>query len=195
MFEPFLIVGGMLFWIFAGILGVIVLACVENEKATHATFTILGAFAVFWIWGDFNVLSWAANNILDFLIYLGSYIALGIIWMLVKWAIYVVIRKGEAAEFKARYCKGKGIDPENMSRLERTEFIDELISYTSPYKDDVFPPSAMCHKVSIIRWASYWPFSAFWTIFGRGLQHLWNFIYVQFSGLLQNISNKIMGDI
>lgn len=194
MFEPFLLVGGLFFWIFASIFGVILLACVEQEKGSAATITATIAVILFLIWGDFNLFGWVVSNTLSFLMYLVGYFVIGTVWTVVKWYFYLLARKSEAIEFKGQYCQSNGITGD-MTEDQRKKFIESLVGYSSTYRDDTFPPNATNHKSDIVRWAAYWPFSAFWTLLGDGIRRLWDFIYVQIGGMLQKMSSKVMGDI
>lgn len=195
MFEPFLMFGGLMFWGFIAFVAVVILAFDVNEKGTHSTFVILAALLVFWVWGDVSLVDSVSTNPYNTLMYIGGYVGLGIGWMIMKWWFYLQGRKEEAVDFKIKFCNRKSIDAENMTDAQRETFIDELTDYKSGYNDKNFPPSAMYNADKIIRWAAYWPFSAFWTILGDGLYRLWNFIYTQFSGLLQKMSAMVFGDV
>lgn len=195
MFEPFLIVGGLMFWGFIVLIAVIILAFDVNERGSGSTFVAFIALAIFMTWGDFSLIDSATESPMNALAYVGGYIGLGIGWMIMKWWFYLQGRKEEAVNFKIKYCQRNSIDSENMTDDQRSGFIDELTDYRSGYNDKHFPPSAMYNADKIIRWAAYWPFSAFWTLLGDGLHRLWNFIYTQFSGLLQKMSAMVFGDV
>ncbi len=189
MFEPFLLVGGLLFWIFAAVLGVILLALVENDRGSVATGVLAIGAVIFMVWGNFSLFGWIANNTLEFLMYLVGYFVLGVVWTISKWFFYLLARRDEATDFKASFCQTKGLNVDDeMGETIRKNFVDELVAFGSGYNDRTFPPSASYHKAAITRWAAYWPLSAFWTLMGDGLKRIWDFIYVQIAALLQRLS-------
>ena len=197
MFEPFLLVGGLLFWIFAGILATILITCVEMEKGSMATLAMVAFGLIFIVWGDVSIFGWIAANTVDFLLYLVGYFVVGTGWTLMKWYFYLIGRKEEATLFKIKFLKDEGIAGNKIPDDKQVLFQDKLLTRisSSTYSDQTYPPNAMLHKPSIIRWAAYWPFSAIWTILGDGIKRVWDFVYVQIGGLLQRMSSKIFSDI
>lgn len=178
--EPFVAIGGVAFWMVAAVFSVFVILALETDSGTGATF--VGALFILFLMvaTPFNPVVWALTNPGTFVSYLAGYFAAGSVWSFLKWIFYVLRRREEARIARTEF-KEKGLTG---------DFGDWVVG-RSNYRDSHYPPQVSRHKSDLVFWATWWPWSAFWTLLNDPIRHIWNFLYNLFGRSLQNITNRM----
>lgn len=101
-----------------------------------------------------------------------AYIALGTLYVWVKWFSYV-----HTAARRMREKSSDGYKPSPSS-----------LGYKS------FPLQVKDYKEMIFGWMFYWPISGAWTILNDPIRRIFNHIYDRIGGSLQRISNKAFAE-
>lgn len=178
--EPFVAIGGVAFWMVIVLLSIFMIWALEGDSGAGAVF--VGALFILFLMvaTPFNPLIWVLQNPLVFIMYAGIYFAAGSAWSFVKWIFYVLRRREEARRLHVQYKEEKTTRP----------FADWVVG-RSGYRDSHYPPQVSGHKSDLVFWATWWPWSAFWTLLNDPIRHIWNFIYNLFGQSLQNITNRL----
>ncbi len=200
--EPFILFGGMAFWVISILIGIAFIWCIEFDRSGSAVLMILATY--FFLWGGvgINPAIFAWNNPMTTFIYIGGYFLGGTVWSIVKWYFYLLRRRDEAKKVRIYF------DANESALNQAWKSSDGEFTFANwmnasgrhdssryEYRDKHYPPMAMQHKGDILFWASYWPFSAFWTLLNDPIRRLWNAIYSVLGGFLQRISNKVFEDV
>lgn len=200
--EPFILFGSISFWFISLVIAVVFVWCIEIDKSDGAFLMLLATYVFLWGAVGFNPIEFAWNNPLQSFAYVGGYFVGGMIWSIVKWYFYLLRRRDEAKKvrvyFDANITKlqqdWKGSDEFNfvnwMNKGNHSKYRTQW-----EYNDCSYPPIAAQHKGDILFWATYWPFSAFWTLLNDPIRRLWNAIYSVLNGMLQRISNNVFKDV
>lgn len=105
------------------------------------------------------------------LLFMAAYLPVGMLWAVFKWWLYVNDKADEAESYlESQYGKQW---PTNNKRYS-----------------EVSIPKVGSHKSHIMRWISWWPFSAFLFIFDRPLRMIITGIYNYMGETLQRIANN-----
>lgn len=184
MFFDFFLFGTLWFWLLAFGAFVLITYVVESTFDNYdtdsgggakATATIIAFALIYYFAGSdkdvMGLLIWIKVHALHFILYVLGYYALGVIWSIYKWKIY--LRK-RASDIKAKLeeAKAKNQKLTSFYRLTAAE-----------------------NKSRITSWMSYWPFSAFWTLINKFVLQVWDHLYVSFEGVFKKIHKKEIGDL
>ena len=151
--------------------------------------------AINWRVYDQNPFLWIYNNPKWTLYAFASYIAVGVIWSIIKWnkrmsSEYVQERmKGAKQRFEK--IKSQGEESDRDRRYEKEIKSGEIPNYqSSPF----FPYAAILsrNKDAIISWISLWPFSMFLYVFAELLIDFFEMLYRFFSSVYEAISRRHM---
>lgn len=188
--EPFIIFGGTMFWIIFAIFVVAMIASVEYDNGWAASIiTAMMIVALMWA-VEINVFTWAWSNPSMAITYFVGYFIAGTIWGITKWWFYcrklLDVVKDIKVEFLNRHNITDNIIPDN----KRDDFNAKVVNYTT-YYDRYYPPQSMDHKTDWLMWATWWPFSFFWTMLNQPIKNMWLFIYSQLGGMMQKISDSV----
>jgi len=183
--EPFLVIGGVMFWLLLAAFSIIIVCCIEYEKGLIATvFTFLSFAAFVWL-VDFNIFTWIVANPYPILIYVGGYFASGTVWAVVKWWFHCIRLREIVLRLKVKF---------NATTTNNQTFASYVV-HNPLYTEDYYQPRASEHKSDWVRWAAYWPFSFVWTMINQPVKHTWLYIYSKLGGLMQMISNAVFKDM
>lgn len=153
--------------------------CLEIEKEGWGTsLLLLGSMFLVWVGMGVNPFSWAWNNYAELLRFAAGYLAIGGVWSVVKWTLFLVNLKVEyAKEFSAanRRAEEGGYAKPPLKRPRK--------SYASE------------NKVRILSWIGHWPFSMLGTLCGEVLTRIVKTIYNLLSGFYDQIGKAIFREI
>ena len=184
MLIEFFVFGTIWFWLLSIVAFIAITAFVESAVdrdddsggGTWATSTIVLFILIYFFLGSDtdvrNILSWIKVNPTTFFFYILGYYAVGTIWSIAKWFLF--LRK------KVRMAE---------KHLESTSSVSRLNDF------DFRAPLAADNKSRIISWMSYWPFSAFWTILNKFFLRVWEFLYETFEKLYNNMAKRAFSDL
>jgi hypothetical protein len=168
-FWFWLFVSGMIIWIIYGI--------EKHESGVEATILLIASFIVLYFLGAASLIkgffSFMFYNPGTFIFYVFLYIFCGILYGIYKWYIFCLNRRDKAIQ--------------NAKSYRLNVNIQEEINH---YKPDI-----LNHKGTFIRWMTYWPFSAIWTLLNDPIRRLYNSVFNLLSNLLQKISDNIFKDV
>lgn len=216
MFPLFELValGGIIFWILTGAVVAALVAAVDRDEPTLATFLVAGTLVFLALFTTFNPFLWMWANSGLLLLLAAAYVLIGVGWTVVKWYFFNLniaskLRavRDEWLKKNPRYRGYEGTrhlnaDHKTMDGEEPVETLEhyewrfvrdhrEIVGYDV----DSLPLKVTKHKSRIMTWLAYWPFSAAWTLLNDPLRHLYNFLYERIGGSLQAISNRVFRDI
>ena len=205
LWEPFVLFGGLAFWVIAFFIAVSFIWCIEFDRSSGAITMIVLSYAFLWGAVGFNPIIYAWGNPITALTYIGVYFLGGTIWTIVKWYFYLLRRRDEARKIRIYFDANHDELNQRWSNSDEFNFVNWMNDggqygsgasrHRRSYSDSNYPPMATQHKGDILFWAIYWPFSAFWTLLNDPIRRLWNAIYSVLGGMLQRISNKVFADV
>jgi len=207
----FLITSPLVFWAWAVIFFLVILAFEENEKNFFA-FVSLGIFVALAVHSPvihltFEPVTWLMWGVVYYIV--------GGVWSFIKWFSFITKRAESFGVLKLNFIrmlnKMPGADGELVVDI-KTKLPEEVIprfkeflsssdysfsyintnSYDEESKNlDDIVPHANSHKEKIVTWILWWPTSAFWTILNDPLVRFANWMYARFQGLYMRIAKKV----
>jgi hypothetical protein len=190
MWATFFIVGGIWFWLLSIVALILLFWEIHEDKPIVGLITIGLYLGLIHLFGDASLPSTVSAS--PWVLYLGLplYFAAGVVWGLIKWALYVNRHAIEYKRTRHGFLISKSKHPclAGIKITEDTMVPPELRSewrggrYTSNSR-----PSARANKWKIITWMCYWPLSMIWS----ALDEPWRYIYEALSNIFQKISDKI----
>lgn len=176
----FLLFGTAWFWLLFGGAAILIIWFLESALdfehdrgsggGLFSTLTIIACLTLYWFFGsseDIKTLfMYLRDNPARSLLWIGSYIALGLVWSIFKWYFYL---------------------------YNKNEYLTKKFENDSLYESDF--PKAKNNKARIISWMSYWPFSALWTLINEPVKKTYRFIYSKMERLFVAMENKILGEL
>ncbi len=134
-----------------------------------------------------GILSTIWHNPANIFLALLGYLGVGLLWSFPKWWFYVRKLRGELLTTMAAYRKQYRIDP--AAKLDPAQ-LDRFHSFTAHRWVDAIPPLASQHKILILNWMMYWPFSIIGTLCDEPLKKAFTAIFEAFRGVYQKISES-----
>ncbi len=191
MWATFLALGTLGFWIFAGIVFLLLIAAVEYEKPGLATLSLIVTGFALWLFGNVNVFALAAENPLLALGLGAGYFAVGALWSLAKWWFYVRRQLRKYNEVKAEFLKNNGESEKGPvpDRL-KADWNARRPSYARYAK-----PQVRENKGRILTWMIYWPWSLVWTILNDPVKRLFKNIFNAMKALFQKVADSAYKDV
>lgn len=189
LFAGVLAAGSFWFWLVLIAIGIALVALVENEKGTWATFTAIGTVLLLNYAWKVPVFKVAVQHPFALLAWVGVYYAAGAVWGMVKWASFVHNKVGLYNDYKADFLKNEGVTeltPALAAKLQErigSRYNSSGISSTVP--------TASEHKSDIVRWMTYWPFSIIGTFLSDFVVKLWNHIYTYMAKTYDRIAARL----
>jgi hypothetical protein len=184
------VVGGLWFWLLLAAEAVILLVLLEWEQGTVATLTLVATLLALQLLGDVNVAGYVVRHPWVAVFATLGYFATGTGWAIAKWWFYVREQRAWYDELRAAFLRVLGYERDSaMPEGLRLQWQSCLASARERRRLDVHPLAAG-HKAQIVRWMSYWPWSATWTLLRDPVRKAFFAIYRQIADLLQEISDK-----
>lgn len=185
------IAGSLGFWLLLAVETLLLFVLLEWDQGAIATITLVATVLALQFLGDVNLYGYVINA--PWMVALGAlgYFVIGTFWAIAKWWFYVREQRGWYDELRGAFLRVHGLDrggamPESLQALWGQ-------CAGSAHKErrplDVHPLAA-AHKAGILRWMSYWPWSATWTLLKDPVRKAFLAIYHQIAEYLQEISDK-----
>lgn len=193
-FEPIILFGGFLFYALLAVFAVVVLACVEYDKGWGSFWTLVAFVVILSQLSDVAVMGYLMANPWSVAEWVAYYFVAGTVWGVVKWWFYCRKLLDVVRDIKIAFLNKHSIEGTDIPDAKRDNFI-EMVKGSRAYPDYHFPPQAMDHKSDWLMWATYWPFSCFWTMLNQPIKHIWQFIYSHLGEFMQKISNAVFKEI
>lgn len=189
---------GMAFIWFCSIVAVesiLLLILIENDKPGWCTVSMLSAFGLLKVLAGVNVFSEAWHHPgITALVILG-YFAIGTVWSIGKWYLFVKDRRTKYDEAKAEWDAGQREVYDNLS-------INSNKGWTGSHKYKAFlnrngglAPLVRDNKSRVLTWMGYWPWSMLWTVINDPIKRAFKAIYNRIHNMLQSISNNAFKDV
>lgn len=168
------------FWIFLILSVVVVTIAIEisKYKSLWGTIWLILTGGIYFFAGGKQVLLdlwiYTSHHILQVILYIAIYTALGVIWSFYKW--YLLLLKA-----KIKYDK---------KVLDLDETVSEDKGYMKTFKE-VNTPKASKNKDRIISWMIYWPLSIIGYILSDPISKFFNWIYSKVSGGYDRMTARV----
>ena len=220
MITAFFVAGGAAFWVLTLLILIAMVVAIECESGFWATGFIVAWLAAIHLLGDVNLFSWIGNHPAITAGIIGGYFAAGTAWCFAKWYFWLRkelrSRRELLVDFKYGYDQNQVDynlakedlkerppldDPEAQKkddayrdRIEK-DWARDQAHWTRMRKDLSEAPQARTNKSRILRWMTFWPLSALWTLIDDPIREAFRKIYDQISGRLQRISDRMFADL
>ncbi len=120
-----------------------------------------------------------------------GYFAAGTGWTVAKWWFYVREQRAWYDELRAAFLRFHGLEPARpMPENLQHRWQQCVASARKERRNLDVNPLAARHKARILRWMSYWPWSAAWTLLKDPVRKAFLSVYYQIAERLQEISDK-----
>ena len=179
---------GFTFWFVVGIATIAIIACVEFSRPGIATLIVLATIALFSILGDSSLvatlsgmLSFIKTNPAKCVVYVLEFIAIGVVWSIFKYWLYVRDKKLEFSAAKKTF----------MENHTEDEWIASLANGGTYYSADRYKPNM--DKITI--WMFYWIPSMIWFIINDPVKRFLNWLYTNIVGVYDRIHRAVLGDM
>jgi hypothetical protein len=185
------VVGSLWFWLLLIAETILLLILLEWEQGTVATLSLVATLLALQFLSDLNLAGHAIHYPWTVVLGILGYFAVGTGWTIVKWWFYVREQRADYDELRAAFLRVQGYErdspmPENL----RSQWQWCLASARKERRRLDVHPLAAGHKAQIVRWMSYWPWSATWTLLKDPVRKAFLSIYHQIADYLQEISDK-----
>jgi hypothetical protein len=151
-----------------------VVLCENDEFGWGTTITVLGTGLVAWLGADVNPVAWLWTNLADVARFLLFYFAIGGLWSIVKWYLYLLkVRDKARAEFER--FKAAGREKDDHPKRPSDSYARE-------------------NKGRIMGWIAHWPFSMVGSVLGDFLTRIVKTIYNVLSDLYDRMANHVFRD-
>jgi hypothetical protein len=186
------------------ILTAIVMAVLIETEKTGWVATITTALIVFVVYSFKDpILDFITSNTLLFIGYILGYIAIGVVWSIIKWYVYVSDKMKLFKQVRQDYINMYGdIDKDwkkyteylsiNRSKFMFNEYVTDI--YKSDTKQSIVDkilPQASEHKALITSWISHWVISFVATFLNNPLRRLFEYLFERLSGVFNSISVSV----
>jgi hypothetical protein len=157
-----LVFGSLWFWILAAVVSGVVFAFIDHEDGVGATGTLALFFLLIHRFGNISAVSFVMANPYRILGWAVAYFLIGTLWSFAKWWFHCRAQRELYNEKKRQHN-----------------------SYGVPEK-----PSAADSKDMILRWMTFWPWSAIWTLINDPIKKAFREIFRKLQAQFQKIADK-----
>lgn len=200
-FELFVLAGGgnLWFWLLVAAEVVWLLGAAKAEKGFMGILGIVVFGLAMWLFGDFNIFQYTYQNPLWIIVFLSSYLFIGLFWSVLKWKWFVSACHDRYQESKRQFMSLSKLSGEAIPDDKKAEWLRYLgnhankilaasCSYLTIQTLEDIIPKAKNNKSRIIFWMSYWPFSLLWSIFHDFIEQTFKMIFERFQKIYENIA-------
>jgi hypothetical protein len=185
------VVGSLWFWLLLAVEMLVLLVLLEWEQGAVATLTLAATLLALQFLGDVNVYGYAISHPWTVVLGAVGYFALGTGWAVAKWWFYVREQRAWYDELRAAFLRTHGYAPDGaMPEGLQPQWMWCLDNARKERRSLDVHPLAAGHKRRIVRWMSYWPWSATWTLLKDPVRKAFVSIYHHLSDYLQEISDR-----
>ncbi len=192
------------FGILLAVATIVLIVCVEYERPTFATLTVVAAFLLLGWLGDFNLIAAVRANPLAAVAAVAAYFALGAVWAMVKWWFFLKNARDAYDEAKRQFLRNNGVAsgttriPDHLLEKWRQEMWSGHRSAADLSDEDggkVGAPKVSRHKGRIMIWMAYWPWSFVWTMVNDPVKRAFKAIYRALKSAFQKISDGVFNQV
>jgi hypothetical protein len=182
--------GATFFWIVTALLFLIAVGLSDSGYSRHyrsksgwIIFIIAIWLGLMWFGADGKSIYKNFNfSLIDGLPHIIGYIVVGIIWTIIKWALYVY-------NWKKEYLKERKYFFSNAKNKQEAEKEWKQSGWYKAF------PNFRDHIEKLIDWGILWPFSMLGTLISDGIRKIWELLIKGCSKIFDTITNIICGDI
>lgn len=173
-------------WGFFAALGLLVVGLIifSEKEGTKATVALVAGAAFLQFIAKYDLLGLLRSRPYTILGYAALYVAIGLAWSVVKWWSYVKKQRREYDRRRREFLRERENHTGVMTAFEKKDF--EYRYRNEP----VEVPQVTKHKADIIRWMTYWPFSALFTLLNDPVRRLFEWLYEAVGQHLQKIADQ-----
>jgi len=190
MLVSLFLFGTVWFWLLLGAAALFIGICVNRESFGKATLCLLGFFGALTLFGDFNVIHWLAHNGTTFLIGLGVYLAVGVLWSFAKWFFFVRRLRDEYLDRRRAFLDQNGVSGDVIPDGLKARWTQEINQSWQQRRQTTYPPRARDYKGKITAWMTYWPWSLVVTMIDDPIRKLFSALFRMVQGAFQGISDN-----
>jgi len=189
VFWAAFVFGTFWFWALSIIFLITAIVFTEQESGIGALITL--AIYAFYIQllAKVNFVGWILEQPLNFLIAIGSYLIIGLVWSCVKWWLLVSyiaeIQKDKWATFLKNH---------NLSKDTKT-LPQNLYKDWENKKKSFEKPLFRHNKNKITLWVTYWPLSMVYSLIRDFLVKITRQIVIHFQGVYEKITSNAFKDL
>lgn len=208
--------GGFWFWGLLGLTSLLLILFLENEKGSYATVMFLSVLAIFLSLGNADWATWILQHPVRSLLFVASYLGVGVVYSIAKWWLYVQDTATRYREMRNEWLRqaiesrpDENVQSQSMAPWQKalqTGILDPVVlkewkKYLKQYyklysyKRSISKPLVAKNKSRIVSWMTYWPWSGLWTLINDPVRRFFNWSYTKLSGTLQQISDSAFKDI
>jgi hypothetical protein len=185
----------------------------EVENFGWATITLIATLLLCNQMFHANLFSYVKDHLLETLVGILVYLAIGVVWSLCKWFTFLHKFKREFLAAKQEFITAHNLPAETeitrdfLTSLQakyweiESEQMDKgPFKHHPRFKDVSFPysllyrPTAYSNKNKIIAWMSLWPFSFIGTLINDPVRRLFLFLFNQLKSFYEKISDYVFKD-
>jgi hypothetical protein len=208
--------GGFWFWGLLGLASLLLILFLENEKGSYATVMFLSVLAILLSLGNANWATWILQHPVRSLLFVASYLGVGVVYGIAKWWLYV-----QDAATRYREMRNEWLRQEIESRSDKNVHSQFMVSWQKalqtgvldsvvlkewkkylkqyynmhPYRRSISKPQAVKNKGRIVSWMTFWVWSGLWTLINDPVRRFFNWAYQSLSGTLQRMSDRAFDGI
>lgn len=203
---------GLWWWLVVVAASCLIIYNIDRDKGLWASFFLgVGALSLI-LFGDPTLPSWLVNNPGVVLFSMFLYFAIGALWGLVKWYLYVTDQRADYDDLKRQWLRDRQQDsngpiPEDLKKAW-TEFLRDNHSSRYTYVSLVtkkdpngyerqervlqvrIVPLAWENKSRISRWMTFWPWSVLWTVLDDFVRNIFKRIQRRLNELMERIAAR-----
>lgn len=184
IFELF-ILGGVAFWILSSVMFLLLLWAASDDRAAASGLLVAGYLAAIYLLGNAATVSMPDPWV--FYIGIPAYLAVGTLWGIGKWYLYVSRQVMSYKEHRQEFLINSGIAHATMDMVVPANLKAKWRNMGHRYGGLHGRPVARQNKRRIISWMCFWPTSIIWSV----IDEPWRRIYNAIASLLQRISDSI----
>lgn len=152
-----------------------VVLCEADEFGWGTTILVSGIVCFSWLGAGINPFTWVWGNLADLSLFLLAYFAIGALWSVAKWFLFLLKLRDQLKENIASWEKRKQQKQGPKPRRPEASF-------------------ATNSKGRIMGWIGHWPFSMLGSLIGDILTRILKSIYNVLSGVYDRMSKSIFSE-
>ncbi len=194
--------GSIGFWILDVVVLLLLMACVEFERSFVALLLVVATLVLWNFCGNRDLFPWMAAHAGHLAVWAIVYVVIGVVWSLVRWALYVADAREELLEYKRAWETTHGDFGcsyyENGEKKVTTDF---WVWWRLGGDDARMArrnhaiPQPQDFKGRIISWMAYWPISMLNSLLFDFLRRFFSHLYNALAGTFRRISRAVYGDL
>lgn len=177
--------GTTAFWVAAGVTMLLVTIFSYNEVGPVAGALLIAFVAACQFAGNSNPAGYVSTHILNDIIAVLAYAAIGVLWGFFRWFVYLVKKRAELDEKKQSFLARNNI-------TDKSQITDDIKRRWDDIRTNA--PRAVDNKSTIVHWIIFWPCSIFCFLLADVVIEAGNTVFAVVSRSFQTMSNYIWRD-